>query len=413
LLTSINSWGGTLKSEISQAVDVHPKVATAKQKLTNAGIDVEVAEANYMPVVSVNGDLGEQDYKDTSSGIDSKGMNNNRYTLELRQNLFRGGKDQALSAQALVIETLAIKNFEDVYNDVLLEASEAYLDVLQYDQTRAVSEKKIELLEKYTDLIKKAKESGSKTHVDVYEAQLSLQQALGQKADIDGKFQSALSNYKTVFNQNADIKSMSLPDGNKAFVPESLDEAIEQAKNQSVKIAMAETNIENAESEKRIAKSEFWPTVDLVASLSEEKNREGIRRLITDKRVYIQIDWKINLGNQVSKKVQSASGKVTQERYNLDAVNQEVEQKVRLAWQKHAALKTRSQISEQTLLIANDVYDARKDLNKKGKGGAVAIIKSKLQLLDSTIEKLNANFEARKAEFALAKEIGTIKALLK
>jgi len=402
----------SLKNSINRFIDSHPKITAAKEQLTIAGIDVEVAKDNFMPELKISGDLGSQSYEDSGTGVDSSNMNNNRYLVELSQNLFRGFQDESLENQAMVKETIAIKNYENVYQKILLEAVNAYVDVLHYEQANQISQKKVELLEKYSALMSKARKSGSKTDIDVYDAQLSLQQALEQNADINGKYLSALGNYEAVFGSNAEPKMLQLPSYNKKIIPATLEESIEQANNQSVLITLAESNIEMAQHEKVTVESDYWPTIDLVGSFGEEKNREGVDGRTQDGRIYLKLEWKYNLGNQNYKKVQSASGSLTKERYNYESVKKEVNHKVRLAWQKYSTLKAREKISSHTLEIANKVYQARKDLKSKGKGNAIAIINSKAKLLDSTIAQTNASYESLKSTYALAKEIGSIQTML-
>ena len=411
-LSNVCVMADNLQNSIDQFIDSHPKVTAAKEQLTIAGIDIDVAKDNFMPELRINGDVGSQSYEDSGTGIDSSNMNNNRYLVELSQNLFRGFQDQLSESQAMVKETIAIKNYEKVYQKILLDAVNAYLDVLHYKETRKIVEKKIELLEKYASLMAKAKRSGSKTDVDVYEAQLSLQQALGQQADIDGKYLSALGNYESVFGVSAEPQTLLQPSYNKKLMPATLNKSLAQANNQSVFITLAESNIEIAQYKKVAVEGDYWPTVDLVGSFGEEKNKEGVRGRTKDGRVYLKVEWKYNLGNQNYKKVQSASGSLTKERYNYESVKKEVNQKVRLAWQKYSTLKARAKISRNTLEIANKVYKARKDLKLKGKGNAIAIINSKAKLLDSTIAQINANYESLKSTYALAKEIGNIQSML-
>ncbi len=411
LLININVHADSLKNEINIFIDAHPKITAARQQLSNANIDVKVAKDNYMPVLRVSSDIGDQSYSDSAVNIDST-MNNNRYIVEISQNVFRGFRDRSLQNQAMVKETIAIKKYENTRQEVLLEAINAYLDVLHYDQVQTVVEKKVELIQQYSELMNTAKESGLKTDVDVYEAQLSYQQSLEQQSDIQGKYLSALGNFESLYGYSAIVESMSTPVYDSKLIPSSLDESLDLAKNQSVLITLAQSNIDQALYEKDTVKSDYWPSLDIVGSASEENNKEGRKGRTQDNRIYLKIEWRYNLGHQNFKKVKSASGNIIKERYNYEAVIKDVSKKVRLAWQKHTSLKARLKIANDTLKIANNVYEARKDLKLKGKGGSIAIITAKAKLLDSTIARYNASFESLKSSYALAKEFGSIQQML-
>ncbi len=400
----------SLKNEIGKFIDNHPKVNTAKQQLINSGIDIEVAKANYMPVLNVNGDVGSQDFEDTYLNVDNN-LENNRYMVEISQNLFRGYRDKAAIDESMVKEKIAIKTYENIKQSITLEATNAYLDVLHYHLSDSKVSKKVEILNKLVGLIEKAKRSGSRTDVDIYEAQLTAQQALEQQIDIQGKQQSALGQFQSIFGYQPNVNDFTMPSYRASQLPGSLEDALETAKNQSVVITIAQSNIEKAGFNKDAVSGEYWPTVDLVTSYSEEKNKEGTEGRTKDGRIYLRMEWKYNLGNQINKKVRSAEGYVVSEKYNYDAIVKEVEQNVRLAWQKYSTLQRRHQLAKDTLGIAQSVYKARLDLKSRGKGNNMAIINANIRLIDSEIAMINAEFESIKSVYNLSKELGTIETI--
>jgi len=364
-----------------------------------------------MPVLSISGDIGEQTYDDNSAGIDST-LNNNRYKIELTQNIFRGFRDQAFLNQTITKNQITIKNYEKIKQSLLLDAALSYLTVLQYQHAKVKINEKVKILNQFVDLIKKAKKSGSKTEVDVYEAQLTLQQALEQEIDINGKYLSAFGQFQSIYDYAPKTDSFSLPSAKLNLLPITLEEALDTAKSQSVVITIAQSNIDMANYEKNNVSGEFWPSIDIVGSFSEEENKEGIKGRTQDGRLYLRMEWKYNLGNQITKKVRSAEGTVSAERYHYKSVVKELEQSVNLVWQKYKTLQSRHRLTNETLKLALSVYQARLDLKSKGKGNNMAIINSNVRLINSQLAKINAEFEATKSAYSLAEKIGNIEELI-
>ena len=119
-----------LTTEISELLDMNPRILAAHKELDAASDEVKVARADYLPTVSLRGDAGPE-YIDTPSSRRLRGAAGRSDLLRrtvgvaVTQRLFAGGRNRANLAAARVAERLARLNLRFTTQDVLYTASQA------------------------------------------------------------------------------------------------------------------------------------------------------------------------------------------------------------------------------------------------------------------------------------------------
>jgi len=391
----------TLTEELNGIIDKHPSIMANQEKLLSADAEVDAAEDNYMPVLNISGDLGEQNYKNTGTDVDSS-LNNNRMEFSVTQNLFRGYKDQAKENEMRSKYLSSQLSLDKTIQKLIYKGSTTYIDVMRYTDLSDMIKKKVQLSNNFINMRSQERKSGAGSQVNIYEAKLSLQRSLDQQLNIDGKKQNAFNQYHNIFDHAADSADMIKPEVIDRLLPETLEQAINIAKESNLNISIARGRMDQANFLKDSADADYWPLLDLVGSYNKEKNYEGIEGTKTDSRIYLKLYWKYNLGNQVGAKSRSADKKFIAEKYSYEAVIKDIEQKVNQAWVSHQTQKNRRQLTLETVEIAQMVYQSRQQLKQKGGGNDMNLLNSKVRLLDAEMANLNAEYDELKSSYELA-----------
>ncbi len=399
-------WGHTLEDEIKQLVLSHPEIIAQKHQVKIADAEVDVALSNYYPDLSAFGQTGYQNYQDTGRSVSSE-LRHTRYRFELTQNLFKGLQDKSAVEGAGANRSLRQWSTLKIENDLIEHGISTYLDVLQYHKELTFISNKVNVLKRTVALKKQSQLSGSGTTINVLEAKLSLQRAQEQKLQIDGKYRYAFRQYQIIFEHDPILGAMAMP-AKPVVVPQSLEQALQMSKVNNAQLAMAEQRINIAEHEKAGALGKYSPELDIVTSYERETNFQGIEGNKTDMSAFVRLTWDFNLGNKVGDQYRSASGKLSSEKYSYYAANREVNEKIKLAWEKQSLVQRRLQLSNDTIKIAEDIYQARNNQMLRGGGNEIALLNAKSQLLEAKISSARATYDALKSTYELLHSIGLL-----
>jgi len=399
--------GQPLEEEINQLVLLHPEIISERFKVEIAEAEEEAAYSNYYPTLNASAQTGFQSYQDTGRDVSSD-LNHSKYRFQLTQNLFRGQRDKVATVGAEANKTLKEWSALNVENDLIYKGIYTYLNVLQYHEMLLIINNKVEVLKRFIELKKQGQLSGSGTVIDIYEASLSLQQVQEQRLNIDGKYRAAFRQYQNTFEHDPVIGGMVLPTKLQLKVFDSLEQALEVAKTNNAQLAMAGQRIDIAEQEKKGVLGKYSPEIDVVAAYERETNFQGVEGTKTDTSVFVKLNWDFNVGNQLGDHYNSATRKLSSEKYAFRAMDRGVTEKVKLAWEKKQVLQRRLNLSTETLKIANEIYQARNKQNKKGSGNEVDLLNAKSKLLGAKTALVNVTFEALKSSYELLHAIGLL-----
>lgn len=397
----------SLSQELTQAISNHPQVLAHQQRLQAADADIRVEKGNDLPTLDVSGDMGQQWYEDTGAGTDSD-LSNNRFSLSLTQNLFKGFKGEAKKNEMTARQLTAQFTLEKTIQQLIYDGATTYLDNIHYQRLSELLEEKIVLTQRFIQVRQKQKDSGSGNQLNVYEAQLKLQRTLEQQMQFNNRQAAARIKYENVFNHPTNPVDMVVPVSITAYLPVSRADALSVAKQSNPHISIADSRLQQAQYVKEGVRGDYWPTVDLVSSYGTEENYQGVEGTKKDTRIYVKANWKYNLGNQISDKLDSASNKYHAEKYTLESTIRRIEQQVNQAWEKLQSAQQRNTLSEQTVEIAENIYRSHQEMKQKGRGSEAHLLNAQIMFLDARISQLNAVHETIKSHYDLAHACGIL-----
>jgi len=399
--------GHSLEDEINQLMLRNPEIIAERFKIKIAEAEEDAAYSNYYPMLNASAQTGFQSYQDTGRNVSSD-LNHSKYRFELSQNLFKGLRDQVATAGAAANISLKQWAALNIENNLIYKGISSYLNVLQYHQMLLIINNKVDVLKRFIALKKQSQISGSGTVIDIYEASFLLQRVEEQRLNINGKYRAAFRQYQIIFEHDPIVGAMTVPNNEQLKLLESLEQALEIAKTSNALLAMAGQRIDIAEQEKKGVLGKYSPELDVVASYERETNFQGIEGAKTDSSVFVRLKWDFNLGNQIGDQYRSAAGKLSSEKYAYQASEQELREKIKLAWEKNLVLHRQLDLSKGTMKIAKDIYQARESQNNKGSGNEVELLNAKSQLLGAKIALINVTFEALKSSYELLHAVGLL-----
>ncbi len=254
----------TIFEALSSAYESNPTLQAQRAYLRSVDENVAIAKSGFRPTLALTGS-----YTDASvdSNIEPKNQDNDQTVIAatISQPLFSGFStvNSVKSADSTVrAQQNTLSNVEQT---VFLEASTAYLDVLQNQAIVDLQKNNEKLLKKRLDETVERFNVGEVTRTDVSQARARYSQARSDRIAAEGDLEASKSVYTKIIGSKPD--KLSSPKIND-FLPKTFEEALDYTKSNNYAIKSAKETL-NAKIYDVSAKTgELLPQVSLDGRLS-------------------------------------------------------------------------------------------------------------------------------------------------
>src|SRR5579859_6122821 len=171
----------TLDQALVQAWQNNPSLAAERESLAAAADRVDQAKGGYYPQVKLFGGIGTSHSDVTfmplgpiSFNIDQFALNTREVGVEVDQTLYAGGKISGNLDVAQHLRDAEDARLHAVEQGVLLDAAQAYVDVLQAQAVLELEQGNGKVLQQALDAAQANFDNGEVTHTDVDQAKARL-----------------------------------------------------------------------------------------------------------------------------------------------------------------------------------------------------------------------------------------------
>lgn len=264
---STNAQAQTIFEALSSAYNSNPTLQAQRAYLRSVDETVAIAKSGYRPIVSLNGS-----YTDASvdSNVAPKNQDNTKTVVGayVTQPLFNGFSTVNSVKAADSTVRAEQNNLYTVEQAVFLDASTAYLDVLQNTAIVKLQKNNEKLLKKRLDETIERFNVGEVTRTDVSQARARHSQARAARISAEGDLEASKSVYERIIgNKPGKLTSPKIG----SFLPKTFEEALEYTRNNNYSIKAAR-EILNAQDYTVAANTgALLPQVALEGSVSNAK----------------------------------------------------------------------------------------------------------------------------------------------
>ncbi len=262
LSTSANAQ--TIFEALSSAYESNPTLQAQRAYLRSVDENVAIAKSGFRPTLALTGS-----YTDASvdSNIEPKNQDNDQTVIAatISQPLFSGFStvNSVKSADSTVrAQQNALYNVEQT---VFLEASTAYLDVLQNQAIVDLQKNNEKLLKKRLDETVERFNVGEVTRTDVSQARARYSQARSDRIAAEGDLEASKSVYTKIIGSKPD--KLSSPQIND-FLPKTFEEALDYTKANNYALKAAKETLNAKVYDVSAKTGELLPQVSLDGRLS-------------------------------------------------------------------------------------------------------------------------------------------------
>ncbi len=291
--------GQTLDDELAGLLASYPQLAASRAAVASAGDGIERAFADYLPQVSLFADYG---YETTDSPATralragSFDTQRDAATLTVTENIFDGYRTTSNNATARLDLAVSESTFAATLQRVIFQGSAAYLNVLRHVDLIRLSIQNERTIQRQLQLEDERVERGAGISVDVLQSKSRLQIAKERRVAFEGNLRNAMTRFQQLYDHAPEVAAMSLPALPDGLVPTTLAEAERIAAAENPAIALSNHEVDLAGQRKRLAKSDYFPSFDIVTEFNYENDDDGTPGVRRDAIIKLQGTWQLFSG---------------------------------------------------------------------------------------------------------------------
>jgi len=401
-----------LEAALARLLVEHPSILEAEKRQISETYGIDIAEAGYLPQVNLSTSAGPQVISTpttrSTEGDNEFSRTSNVATMSVTQNLFDGSfTDSNTQAARLSAEAAAI-SLAQIKQQVMFDGIRAYTEVVRQKRLVDLGRENVQNIQQQLNLEDERVQRGSGIAVDVLEAKSRLQIAKERLVGFEGALRNAAATYKRVFNRLPDIENMTDPWPPVELVPVSLDEAISTAMIESPAMINSANAVELARERREGAGAEYMPSVDLEGSANYERNNDGTNGIRRDYSVIVRASWDIFTGFATPALVNRAAYEYRASKDNHNLVQRRTMEQVRIAWESLITVRDRSQLLENAVNIAAEVYSSRLKLRAAGQENLINVLDAESQVTGAQINFTSTAYDVRLASYQLLLTMGIL-----
>ncbi|MBT0881380.1 MULTISPECIES: TolC family protein [unclassified Campylobacter] len=403
----------TLNKMIASVLDTNPSVNTYKQEYLKSLKDLDIASAEYYPMLNVYANGGYVNKKKkVNVQPEQKGTGTTHdASIVLTENLFNGGKDMNGKAQQSHITNSTAYKVIQNSNEIVYDSTKAYLDMIKTKLLLEIAQKNVKAHEDIYALIKDRTSSGFARASEERQAGSRLALAKNNLLSAENDFKDAESRFTRLFGKNVDINSLVMPEFTYA-IPSSVEGLNEISKKCNPSVRIQAENINVLEYETKVKKGNYLPKLDLELSANYAKDKifRDLQADTKDTSAGAYLRFSYNLFNKGQDKLNVEKSKIgalaSQMDYN--ATLRELEESNSYAFNSY-------KISNDKLNYLNDYVEYAKstlltyeDEFKIGKRDLINVLDAQSEYFSAAKELINTKSNILLTQYKMLDNMGVI-----
>jgi outer membrane protein len=380
-----------------------PEITAARALHEQATFRQEQAKALWAPMVSAGGAVGIGGADSRTKGAEAMGQSDVTFKTNVNagaltrasigaQKAWISPEREAQSKQLELSAQIAQTQWQLAQQALIMRTAQRYFDVVGAEQTLTVLQRQQKAMQQAAAEISKRQSVGDASVMDVQEANARVSEIRAHVLTHENN----LANKKVAYRQlTGQEPAQLLPIGNINLTPANLADAntwVLRAKQQSPSLQMMGLQQAIQGQEAKRIKAGNAMTVDWVAQaqmdrLSGQGMYGNASNQMAQYMVGIQLNAPLSTGGMVASREREALKQVEKLRYDQEAVEQQVEQQVRDAWQSLSTAQARLQALSQSEQASKARLTSTRQAHRTG--------------ARTTNELLGAEHDAAQAELAV------------
>src|SRR5712691_4555699 len=409
LLLAVPASAQTLTEAFAYAYNNNPQLLAQRALLRATDETVPQALANWRPTVNFTGQAGRNnDFSKTMGLPETHSVFVNR-SLDLRvtQPVYRGGRTEAATRQAINSVQATRAQTMGVETTVFQAVAQAYLDVVRDQTLVEVSRNNEAVLRKQLEATRDRFRVGEVTRTDVAQAESSLAQATAQRINAEGQLE---------VSRAAFARAVGHPPGRlimpreRPVLPATRDEVLSLATSDNPNVISASFTELAARDNVDLVRGQLLPQISIVGDLNRNFapsfTQRGTR--IDTASVTAQLTMPLYEGGAIYSQTRQAQQTVGQRRSQVDDARRQAVQTATQAWETLQAARAAIASFSAAVRAAQIALEGTQQEALVGSRTVLDVLIAEQQLFTTQQQLVGAQHDAALQEFILTAATGRL-----
>jgi TolC family type I secretion outer membrane protein len=400
----------TLTEAFAYAYNTNPQILAQRALLRATDEQVPQALSNWRPTVTLTGNAGFERAGTATPGIPTAfgSFPTRSLDLKITQPLYRGGRTEAATRQALNTVQSTRAQTLGVETTVFQAVAQAYLDVVRDQTLVEVNRNNEQVLRRQLEATQDRFRVGEVTRTDVAQAESSLAQATANRISSEGTLEISRSNY---------TRAVGHPPGRlvqpreRPILPATREEALALAMHNNPNVISANFTELAARDNIDVVRGLLLPTISIVGDL----NRNYSPSLLTLRQsrqdvasITAQLTVPLYEGGTIWSQTRAAEQTVGQRRSQVDDARRLAVQQATSAWESLQSGRAAIVSFGAAVKAAQIALEGVQQEALVGSRTVLDVLISEQQLFTTQSQLITAQHDAAVAEFNLAAAMGRL-----
>src|SRR5437763_1599677 len=404
----------TLTEAFAYTYNNNPQILAQRALLRSTDEQVPQALSNWRPTVTVTGQAGYNragveapNFRGASTPTQFFSFVSRSVDLNITQPIYRGGRTEALTRQAINTVQATRAQTLGVETTVFQAVAQAYLDVVRDQTLVEVNRNNEQVLRKQLEATQDRFRVGEVTRTDVAQAESSLAQATANRIQAEGNLEISRASY---------TRAVGHPPGRlvqpreRPVLPASRDEALGLAMHNNPNVISANFTELAARENIDVVRGQLLPTISLVGDLNRSfAPSVSLRTARQDTAsVIAQLTVPTYEGGLIWSQTRQAEQTVGQRRSQLDDARRLAVQQATQAWETLQSARAAIASVGAAVRAAQIALEGVQQEALVGSRTVLDVLISEQQLFTTQSQLITAQHDAALAEFNLAAATGRL-----
>ncbi len=409
VVAATGAYAMSMSDAVRIAVDSNPEIGEAIANREAIEFELRQGRGLYLPRIDLEGSLGAElrDSRSThQTGDNDHVFFRKEGNVVIRQLLFDGfGTDAEVERQASRVDGASHRVFERS-EFIALAVIREYLDIIRLRRVVSISVNNVSYHRGLLGRIGEGADEGSLSVADRQQAQERLFAANARVAEAREELKAAEARFIRLVGRASG--KVSVPRRVSKSLPPTKSHAIGLARSSHPSVKLAKADIDAATALVKAAESRYYPKFTLEGRARAGDDLGGFRGHDHDLQANVVMSWNIYNGGIDTANRQEQIRRVDEQRMRLHRITREVEEAVRLSWDRRDEQRRRlAELRRQHGAILQLVRSYTEQFNI-GQRSLLDLLDTQNTRVSAQIAVETANAAVKFAEYRVLASTGTL-----
>ena len=407
----------SLDEAIAIAVGGHPRVYGAKAAEEVAADTVDVERATYFP--EINAFTGSGYVRTDNPGTrDRNGVGSTHRgpvnvlgrtdaTVTLTQRIFDGFETLSRTRSAEHSAESAGFDVRDAAEDIAVRAVQAYINVLRDRDIILLGEANVAKHREVHEKVTERFESGAGSEVDVFQADSRLALAENRLREQRSNLRISETDFLEAVGQMPE--DLDVPANPADAVPATEEDGVNTAWDNNPEIKSAAAIVESRRDDIDVARSPYWPTLNLEASHTWDKDADpNARGIGNTTEVILRLRYNLYRGGADKARTARAKESASQTLQREFEIRRLIEERMRVDYNEISVARDQVPIIEQRVMATERVLEGYTEQFELGLRSLLDVLDVENELFTARVSLVEAEFRYTFAHYQLLSDAGML-----